>query len=114
MADDLLRWLAEASIVLGVVAPLVLLIGRVARGRVGAGWIYAMWLAVPAALLASLAPDGLVASPLSVTVWADGGAASGAGAPEAAGGATAAAFPAALVLIWLTGAAAFLALGLRR
>jgi beta-lactamase regulating signal transducer with metallopeptidase domain len=62
-AAPLLAWLGEASIVLALVALLVLLARRAARGRLSARSTYALWLAVPLAILATLAPAGLVQLP---------------------------------------------------
>ncbi len=104
---DLLSWLGEASLVLGVVVLVVLAAGRIARLRVGAGWIYALWLAVPAALAASLTPNGLVDAPFSLTVSAGTSGAFGRAA-DAPGAGAASAFAGTVLAIWLAGAAAFL------
>lgn len=106
---DLLAWLVEASIVLSLAAAVVLLARRAAYGRVGAVWIYALWLAMPAGLLATAAPNGIVESPLSLTVRA--GAAGGFG-PDGAGPSASVA-PVGLLVglalaVWLAGAAALL------
>lgn len=63
--DSILSWLIEASVVLGLIAILVFLVRAAVRRRVAAGWIYASWIAVPVALLASLAPSGLLELPLA-------------------------------------------------
>ncbi len=108
-SNDLLAWLVEASIILGAVTLLVFLIGRLARNRVGAVWIYALWLTIPAALAATLAPGDLFQSPVSLIVAPD---AAGVFAPAASGpsgGAPARAFGTDAVLaVWLLGAVVLL------
>lgn len=125
--SSLLAWLGEASIVLGLIVALVLLVRRVARGRVSAGWIYALWLAVPAAVLASLTPAGLITLPAGIfpspselfgaanaDLAAPGAAPADPGPPPAleSGAApmlNARLASAAVVVVWLTGIALVLA-----
>jgi beta-lactamase regulating signal transducer with metallopeptidase domain len=117
-ADSVLGWLGEASIVLGVVVLVVLLARALARTRLGAGWTYAFWLAVPAALLATAAPSGLFPAPfaLSVPLTPDPGAVTAWLAPSDASSGSVSEFsvpsiPSAAVLAaWLVGAAGVLVL----
>jgi beta-lactamase regulating signal transducer with metallopeptidase domain len=57
---DVLAWLGEASLVLAFAVLLILLTRLALRRRVRPAQTYALWLAVPAALLARLTPAGLV------------------------------------------------------
>ncbi|MGD2133971.1 MAG: M56 family metallopeptidase [Maricaulaceae bacterium] len=63
-ASGATAWLAEASIVFGVVVLVVLLLRKPALRRFGAGWAYALWLAPVAALIATLAPASLIELPV--------------------------------------------------